>query len=80
MPMQYSENFLALKIKNFIGKIWLIKICLLKTLIVEAVLMSTPNLCFGTKKKEEKKIEYRSTHANPSLFFSLYMNVGVKGV
>ena len=29
--------------------------------------MSTHNLCFGTKIRR-KKIEYRSTHANPSFF------------
>ena len=76
-PCNIQRTFLALKIKKIIGKIWLIKICLLKTLIVEAVLMSTHNLCFGTKIRR-KKIEYRSTHANPSLFV-FYINVGVKG-
>ena len=34
LPMQYTDNFLALKIEIYIGKFLLILICLLKTLIV----------------------------------------------
>ena len=34
LPMQYTENFSALKIENCIRKILIILMCLLKTLIV----------------------------------------------
>ena len=57
LPMQYTENFSAVKFQNFIGKTLILLICLLKTLIAgthynrlgKAVLTSTHNLCFGSE-------------------------------
>ena len=34
LPMQYTETFSAVKNENFIGKIWILLILLLETLIV----------------------------------------------
>ena len=56
-PMQYMEIFSSVKIESFIGKISILLIFLLKTLIlgtrknrlVEAVLKSIHNLSFGAK-------------------------------
>ena len=50
--MQYTETFSTVKDENFIGRILIFFILLLKTLIVslgEAVLTSIHNMCFGLK-------------------------------
>ena len=49
LPKQYTEIFSAVKTENLLRKKRIFLIYLLKTLIVEAVLMSTHNLCFGEK-------------------------------
>ena len=55
--MQYTEIFSTVKIENFIGKISIFLIFLLKKLIVgtEAVLTSTHVYVLDQKKKKKKK-------------------------
>ena len=53
-PCNIQRFFSALKIENFIGKFWLIFICLLKNIDFGYTLEpprrgGTHNLCFGTK-------------------------------
>ena len=45
LPMQYTEIFSEAKIENFIGKFFIFSI-----FFSQNVLMSTHNLCFGSKQ------------------------------
>ena len=47
--MQYIESFSAVKSENFIGKISIFLIFMLKTFLAGKVLTGTHNLCFGSK-------------------------------
>ena len=64
MPMQYTEIFSAIKIENFIGKVSKF----LTFLLIEAVLMSTHNLCLGSKVRKIGIPQFD------------YIKVGFKGV
>ena len=80
-PCKIQIFFLALKIKNVMGIFLIFSVFLPKTLIVgtcwnrlvEAVLMSTHNLCFGSKIREIGLVY----PCKPQFY---YIKVGSKGV